>query len=87
MRLKFWITKIPWTIAHEYQQNGGFTCSRDRLTLIMGRFGCEGQLAQQVRSEFWISKKSMAYSTQKSTKWGVYLFWTSFDLDNGPFWL
>ncbi|KAG5578659.1 hypothetical protein H5410_058793 [Solanum commersonii] len=37
--------KSPWTIAHEHQQNGGFTCSGDRLTLKMGRFSHEGQLA------------------------------------------
>jgi len=31
--------KNSWTIAHENQQNGGFTCSRDRSTLKIGRLG------------------------------------------------
>jgi len=31
-------------MAHENQQNAGFTCSEDRLTLKMGHFVREGQL-------------------------------------------
>ncbi|KAG5578656.1 hypothetical protein H5410_058790 [Solanum commersonii] len=42
---KFWITKNPWTIAHQSRQNVRFTCSDICLTLKMGRFGREGQLA------------------------------------------
>ncbi|KAG5598314.1 hypothetical protein H5410_029684 [Solanum commersonii] len=46
MRSEFRISKKnPWPILHEYRQNGGFTCSGDRLTLKMGRFRCESQLA------------------------------------------
>ncbi|KAG5593527.1 hypothetical protein H5410_044041 [Solanum commersonii] len=37
--------KSTWTIAHENRQNWGFTCSEDRLTFKIGRFGCEGQLS------------------------------------------
>ncbi|KAG5576422.1 hypothetical protein H5410_056556 [Solanum commersonii] len=33
-------------------------------------------------SEIWITKRFMEYSTQKSTKWGIYLFWGSFDFVN-----
>ncbi|KAG5598313.1 hypothetical protein H5410_029683 [Solanum commersonii] len=37
--------KIPLTIAHENQQNEEFNCFGDRLTLKMGCFGREYQLA------------------------------------------
>ncbi|KAG5576341.1 hypothetical protein H5410_056475 [Solanum commersonii] len=35
-------------------------------------------------SEIWITKRSIDYSTRKLAKWGAYLFWGSFDLENGP---
>ncbi|KAG5588774.1 hypothetical protein H5410_049208 [Solanum commersonii] len=38
-----------------------------------------------MRSELWITKKSIDYSTQKLTKWGVALLRGSFDLENGSF--
>ncbi|KAG5572582.1 hypothetical protein H5410_062348 [Solanum commersonii] len=37
--------------------------------------------------KFWITKKSMDYSTRKSAKWGVCLLRGSFDLENRPVWL
>jgi len=37
-------------------------------------------------SEFQINKKYMDYSTRKLAKWGVYLLWGTFDLQNGTFW-
>ncbi|KAG5598144.1 hypothetical protein H5410_039376 [Solanum commersonii] len=39
------IAKNPWTIAHENWQNKGCSCSGNRLTLKMGYFGRQGQLA------------------------------------------
>jgi len=92
--------KNPWTIAYENRQNGGITCSGDRLTLKMGCFGHganrlhreglnepTGKILAKIRLEFQITKKYMDNSTRKSAKWGVYLLQGSFDLENGLFWL
>jgi len=36
-------------------------------------------------SEFIFTKKYVDYNTRISAKWGVYLLWGIFDLENGMF--
>jgi len=45
MRSKFWITKKSMDYSRQKLVKWGFTYSRARLTLEMGYFGLEGQLA------------------------------------------
>ena len=40
---------------------------------------------QKWHRNFGSPKKMINYSTQKSVKWGVYLLWGFFDLENGSF--
>ena len=51
-----------------------------------GLNGCSWKNLAKIMSEFQITKKCMDYSTRKSAKWGVYLLWGTFDLQNGTFW-
>lgn len=45
MKSKFWIFKNPWSKAHENWKNWGFTCFETYLSMKMGCYGRQGQLA------------------------------------------
>jgi len=51
-----------------------------------GLNGRTRKILAKIMSEFQINKKYMDYSTRKLAKWGVYLLWGTFDLQNGTFW-
>jgi len=51
-----------------------------------GLNGRQRKILAKIMSEFQITKNSMDYNTRKSAKWGVYLLWGTFELENGTFW-
>lgn len=51
--------KTWWVTTHDHRQNRAFACIGARLTLKMGRCGCDGQPAAQQRSKQTSSRNSV----------------------------